>query len=92
MAEHARPVSMDGGLDWRTLYYLAVLETDWSKMEDHVRGIEAAITQRLAALSADRGGAVEEQLGEQAAIAETLQKLNLLRGDVARWRKSKSTN
>jgi hypothetical protein len=60
-------------------------------MEDHVRAVEAAITQRSAALSLDRSDTLEEQLAEQTSMAETLQKLNLLRGDVARWRKSQQT-
>jgi hypothetical protein len=83
---------MDSRPDWRTLYYLAVLETDWSKMEGHVREIEAAIAQKLEALFADRGGTLEDRLREQRAIAETQQKLILLRRDVARWRESKSAN
>jgi hypothetical protein len=92
MAELSSPDSMDNRRDWRTLYYLTVLETDWSKMEDHVREIEAAITHRLEALSSDRGGTLQERLGEQKAIAETQQKLILLRRDVARWRESKGAN
>jgi len=71
--------------NWQKLYQLAILETDWSIQGDRVRAAEAAIGQRLQELSLDHGGTLEEHL----AIVDTLQKLSVLRGDLARWHESK---
>ena len=71
--------------EWRKLFQLAVLETDWSKMEDRIRAAETAIQQRSHELSVDHGGTSEENL----AIMATLQKLAALRGELSRWRESK---
>jgi hypothetical protein len=74
--------------EWQKQYTMTVLETDWSKMEDRIGAVETAIQQRLHDLSLDHGGTSEEL----HAIAETRQKLEILRADVARWRESKTPN
>lgn len=71
--------------EWQKLYQLAVLETDWSKMEDRIRATETAIQQRSHQLSLDHGGTSEENL----AIMATVQQLAALRGELSRWRESK---
>lgn len=71
--------------EWQNLYHLAVLETDWSKMEDRIRVTETAIKQRSHELSLDHGGTSEENLAIMAAV----QKLATLRGELSRWRESK---
>lgn len=67
---------------WQKVYQIAALETDWSKMEDRIRAAETAIAQRVQELNLDHGGAPEENL----AMLDTVQKLNGLRGELARWR------
>ena len=68
--------------DWESLYLTAVLETDWSKMEDHIQAVESAIRERLQEFSQDHGGTAEEN----QAILNALKRLNTLQSDVATWR------
>jgi hypothetical protein len=75
--------TMDSTYKWHELYEAAVLETDWSRMEERIQTAEAAIKERLHEFSLNRGGTPEEN----GAIVETLERLNALRGDVASWRK-----
>ena len=70
---------------WHAFYEAAVLETDWSRMEERIRAAESAIRERLQAFSLDHGGTPEEN----QAIVDTLNRLNALRADVASWRESK---
>jgi hypothetical protein len=70
---------------WHELYEAAVLETDWSKMEERIQAAESAIKDRLHEFSLNHGGTREEN----QAIVDTLNRLNVLRVDVASWRKSK---
>ena len=65
---------------WQELYQLAVLETDWLEMEDRVRAAETAIEHRLHELNLDHGGAPEEN----QAVLDAVQRLNGLRGELAR--------
>ena len=51
---------MNTSQDWQSLYRVALLETDWTKMEERVRTAESAISQRKRQLSLDHGGSPEE--------------------------------
>ena len=77
---------MDTKQHWQKLYIAAALERDWSKMEDRIRAVEIAIAQRLRDLSQNHGGTPTEL----HAIADTRQKLEILRVDVARRKQSKT--
>ena len=66
---------------WQEIYQMAVLETDWLKMEDRVQAVETAIEKRLQRFNLDHGGTPEEN----QAILDAVQKLNGLRGELARW-------
>ena len=66
---------------WHDAYRAAVLETDWSKMEERVRTAEAAIKERDRDLTLDHGGTPEER----QAIADALNSVNVLRKDAASW-------
>ena len=66
---------------WHHFYNAAVLETDWSKMEERVRAAESALRERQAELSGDDAGAVEER----QAIEDVLARLDVLRQDAASW-------
>jgi hypothetical protein len=70
---------------WFELYNAAVLETDWSQMDARIQAVESAIRGRLHEFAMDHGGSPEEN----QAIVDCLNKLNVLRGEVASWRESK---
>ena len=61
---------------WQQLYATALLETDWSKIEEKIQKAENAIRVRL-----HDGGTPEEN----QAIADALNGVNMLRKDVAAW-------
>ena len=66
---------------WQKFYNAAVLETDWTKMEDRVGAAEFALRERQAELSRDHGGTPEEM----QAIIDALIRLDVLRQDAASW-------
>jgi hypothetical protein len=70
---------------WQEIYHVAVLETNWLNLEDHIRATESAIEKRLQGFNLDHGGTPEEN----QAILDIVQKLNGLRGELALWRASK---
>jgi hypothetical protein len=67
--------------DWQQLYAIAVLETDWSKMEEKIQAAENGIRVRLHEFSMNHGGTPEEN----QAIVDALNGLDTLRKDVAAW-------
>ncbi len=70
------------GHEWEKQYNVAVLETDWSKIEECIQAAESAIRVRLDEFSLNRGGTPEEN----QAIADALNGLSVLRDEVAAWR------
>jgi hypothetical protein len=66
---------------WHQSYQEALLETDWTKMEERLRTAESDIHQRRLVLSQDHGG-VEE---ERAALVNAMSGLRVLRMNVASW-------
>ena len=71
---------------WHEVYKSAVLETDWSKIEERIRAAESAIEQRRAELGVNHGGTAEER----QAIENAFGSLSVLRADVASWRQRTS--
>jgi chemotaxis regulatin CheY-phosphate phosphatase CheZ len=69
---------------WFESYSTAVLETDWSKIEDRIGAVEAEIKERLREFSLNHGGSPEEN----RAIVDALDRLKSLRADVTSWRES----
>jgi chemotaxis regulatin CheY-phosphate phosphatase CheZ len=69
---------------WFESYSAAVLETDWSKIEDRIGAVEVEIKERLREFSLNHGGSPEEN----RAIVDALDRLKALRADVASWRES----
>lgn len=67
--------------NWLDSYRAAVLETDWTKMPDRVLVAESEIQARQRVLSEDHGGTLEER----QALADAVNKLSVLRSDVASW-------
>ena len=70
---------------WQELYATALLETDWSKIEEQIEVAENRIKARLHEFSMNHGGTPEEN----QAIADALHGLSVLRKEVAAWQESK---
>ena len=70
---------------WQELYAIALLETDWWKMEGRIQAAENGIRARLHEFSMNHGGTPEEN----HAIEDALNGLNILRKEVAAWQESK---
>jgi hypothetical protein len=66
---------------WEELYRAAVLETDWSKMEERINATEIAMRERLHEFSLNHGGTAEEN----RAILDAVNSLKVLRSDLAAW-------
>jgi hypothetical protein len=66
---------------WHQSYQEALLETDWTKMEERLRTAESDIHQRRLVLSQDHGGTEEER----AALVNAMSGLRVLRMNVASW-------
>jgi hypothetical protein len=66
---------------WHDVYKAAVLETDWSKMEERILAAEFAIREREKAFSLDHGSTPEER----QAIADAMRSLTVLRADAVSW-------
>ena len=66
---------------WHEPYKAALLETDWSKMEERIQAAESAIQNRKSECGPDLGGAPEEN----QALADAMNGLKVLRSEVASW-------
>ncbi len=66
---------------WFEAYKTAVLETDWTKMQERLQSAESAIHQRQYVLSMDHGGTAEER----QAISDALHGVRSLLTETADW-------
>jgi hypothetical protein len=66
---------------WHQSYQEALLETDWTKMEQRLHTAETDIHQRRLVLPQDHGGAD----AERAALVNAMSGLRVLRMNVASW-------
>jgi len=66
---------------WQELYATAVLETDWTKMEEKIQAAENGIRTRLHEFSINHGGTPEEN----QTIVDALNGLDILRKEVPTW-------
>jgi hypothetical protein len=71
---------------WHDVYKAAVLETDWSKMEQRIQAAEAALRGRKHEFDLDHGGTLQEN----QAIDDAFRALNVLREETARWQGSRA--
>ena len=71
--------------NWEELYQAAIVETDWSKMEERIQAVESAIGARLDEFSVNHGGTPEEN----QRLRDALSGLSVLRREVADWHGSK---
>jgi hypothetical protein len=66
---------------WHEAYKAALLETDWSQMDQRIRGAEASIQDRKNELALDHGGT----RGEVHAMEEAMRSLKVLKAEAASW-------
>ena len=71
---------------WYEPYKAALLETDWTKMQERLHLAENALNGRQRDLSMDHEGTPEER----QAIVAALSGLRVLCSDVAEWQKRQS--
>ena len=77
---------MDTEYSWQELYRTALLETDWWNIEEEIQVAENGIRARLHEFDLNHGGTPEEN----QAIEDALNGLNILRQEVATWKKRAS--
>jgi hypothetical protein len=70
---------------WHEVYKAALLETDWTKMQESIRAAETALHHRKLQFALDHGGTPEEN----QAIEDALHGLGILRSEAAAWQESK---
>jgi hypothetical protein len=70
---------------WQELYATALLETDWSTIDEKIQAAENGIGARLHEFSLNHGGTPEEN----QAIVDALHGLDILRKEVSAWQGSK---
>jgi len=58
--------------EWEKVYQAAILETDWSKIEQRIQSADSAISARLHDFSVDHGGTPEEKQRIQDALSGAL--------------------
>jgi hypothetical protein len=68
---------------WYESYKAAILETDWTKMQERLNASEREIYKRQRVLSLDHGGTP----GERQAIADALRGISHLRIEARDWQK-----
>jgi hypothetical protein len=66
---------------WHEAYRSAVLETDWSKIEERIQSADAALRERKHEFDLDHGGTPEEN----QAIEDAARGLSMLRMEAATW-------
>ncbi|MGA9800554.1 MAG: hypothetical protein WBQ68_16190 [Terriglobales bacterium] len=66
---------------WYEVYKVALLETDWSKMDERIQAAEAAIQERKIEFDLNHGGSLDENL----AITDAIRSLGVLKTEVAAW-------
>jgi hypothetical protein len=68
-------------IDWRDFYNAALQESDWMKVEERIQTAESEIHKRWIALSQGADGT----LVEVDALASALNRLKVVRTDIAAW-------
>ena len=76
-----REIRVPTSYSWQETYQAALLETDWTKMQERIQAAESEIHQRRLQLSQDHGGTQEER----EALVNAMSGLGALRINVASW-------
>jgi hypothetical protein len=72
---------MTTAFSWHDAYRAALLETDWTKMQERLQVAESEIQKRQHVLSTHHGGTPKER----QAIANALRGMKNLRKEAAEW-------
>jgi len=72
---------------WVKVYHCALLETDWSRIEERIQEADERIRARRHEFSLNHAGTPEEN----QAIEDALNALNVLRKEVSAWQGSRRT-
>ena len=71
---------------WHEVYKAALLETDWSRMEDRIQAAESALEERKRELDLSNNGIQDED----RAIADAIRSLRVLRTESISWAAQRS--
>jgi hypothetical protein len=74
---------MSTAFSWHESYRAALLETDWTKMQERLQAAESEILKRKHVLAMDHGGTSDEN----QAIADALNGMKSLHAEVAEWQR-----
>jgi len=66
---------------WYEVYKAALLESDWTRMEERIRTAESALNDRKSEMASNHGGSPEEN----QALADAMRSLSILRAEAASW-------
>ncbi len=77
-----RDIRVPTSYSWQESYQAALLETDWTKMQERIRTAESEIHKRRLELFQDQNGTHEER----EYVINALNGLKVLRMDAAAWR------
>jgi len=66
---------------WHEVYKDALLETDWSRMEERIQAALAAIQNRKHEFAMNHGGTPEES----QAMTDAIKSLSVLRTELESW-------
>ncbi len=77
----SRKIKVPISYDWQGSYQAALLETDWTKMQERIQTAESEIHKRRLVLSQDHSGTLEER----EALVNAMGGLRVLRMDAASW-------
>jgi len=76
-----RETKMPTSHSWQESYQAALLETDWTKIQERIQTAESEIHKRRLMLVQDHGGTSEER----EALVSALSGLRVLRMDAVSW-------
>ena len=81
LVDSYQEIKVPTSYSWQDSYQSALLETDWTKMQERVKTAESEIHQRRLVLSQGHGGTDEER----AALVNAMSGLRVLRMNVVSW-------
>ncbi len=82
LVDPSREIKVPTSYSWQESYQAALLETNWTKMQERIQTAESEIHKRRLVLSQDHGGTQEER----DALVNAMSGLRVLRMDAAAWR------
>jgi len=81
LVDPSQQFAVPASYSWQKSYQAALLETDWTKMQDRVQKAESEIHQRRLVLSQDHSGTDEQR----TALVDAMSRLRVRGINVASW-------